>query len=267
MELPGSGAGGAVRFSSFVSVPRTPDRLTLSDTLTIAVPGTCGFVPFLVAGHRASIGSKDVAVVAEDVPGEELGRTTAMVRVRKNALDLTTQERTAFLEALATLNGDRRPLVPRDAYAKYARAHGRASFHGIHFARYGIPLSLAWHRAFLLSFERELQASHPVIALPYWAFDERSDGVFVPDFMWSVAGSVEAPGGTLVNFGSSNPLSGWRLPSGVVLSGIVTRFRNAVIPLEDYSPAKKAVDEIIASPGGNSYSFATREQFHPQCST
>ncbi|MDE0697141.1 MAG: tyrosinase family protein [Boseongicola sp.] len=188
--------------------------------------------------------------------GEELGRTTAMVRVRKDALDLTAQERTAFLEALATLNGHRRPLGPRDAYAKYARAHERASLHGIHRAFVGYPLFLAWHRAFLLSFERELQASHPVVTVPYWAFDERSDGVFVPDFMGAVAGGVEEPGGTLVNFDSSNPLSGWQLPNGVVGNGIVARFRNAVIPLEDYNPATKTVDEIIASPGGNSYSFA-----------
>ena len=266
-ELAGPGTGGAVRFSPFVSAPRTPDQVTLSDTLTITVPGTGGFVPLLVAGHRASFGSKDVAIVAENASSDELGRTTAMVRVRKNALDLTPQERSAFLEAIATLNGHRNPLGPRDAFAKYARAHAQAFSYGIHGGHLGFPLFLAWHRAFLLSLERELQASHPEVALPYWAFDERSDGVFVPGFMGSVAGGVRVPGATQVNFDTANPLSGWRLPSGAARNGILIRSRNAVVPLKDFRRTTKTVDEIIGSPGGKLYSFANGDferNFHNQ---
>jgi len=69
---------------------------------------------------------------------------------------------------------------------------------------HGAPGFLPWHRAYLLDFERELQAIEPAVALPYWRFDEAAPKIFRPDFM----GSSDSLG--RVQFDPGNPLSFWK---------------------------------------------------------
>ena len=160
--------------------------------------------------------------------GETLGNLAVMVRVRKNANDLNALERTRFLEAIAQLHGHRRTVGPSTSYYKYATAHGMAFRRGIHGAPAGFPLFLGWHRAFLLSLERELQNIDPRVTIPYWRFDKDSNRIFVGEFMGRVSG-LGTPSGNQVQFASTNPLFGWRMAS----SGPLVRTRNPNTALQN----------------------------------
>jgi tyrosinase len=169
------------------------------------------------------VGDKDVQVAAFDSAGTMLGSISLMVRVRKNAETLEANEREEFLETLVKLHDLKNGTLASE-YRKFSRTHDEAFFVGIHGAPSGLPLFLAWHRAFLLNLERELQVIDPRIALPYWRFDQPAPKVFSPDFMGSVSGQVTKPGGFLVDFSPSNPLSGWNMGDG---NGPLVRVRDA----------------------------------------
>jgi tyrosinase len=164
--------------------------------LALNVPTNGASVPFLVAGRfgRPSTNNGDVRIEARR--GNTLvGSTTLMVRIRKNANNLTPGERDRVLAAFAQLNnqGMGRFIDFRDmhTFVSSPQAHGAAGF-------------LPWHRAYLLDLERELQAVDPSVALPYWRFDQPSPNIFTREFL-----GVSDPIGT-VSFSSSNPLQFWR---------------------------------------------------------
>jgi len=180
-----------------------------ADTIELTLSGSGAWSPFLVSGTTASSNGKDVKITAtETAAGAELGDVDVMVRVRKNADLLSAGERQRLLGALATLNGHNQPGGPTEGMRKYALAHGAAFNHGIHDGNLGHPLFLAWHRAFILSLERELQAIDASVTIPYWRFDQPSSNIFTADFMGEVTG-----GSALVVFAgpTTNPLSGWRM--------------------------------------------------------
>lgn len=134
-----------------------------------------------------------------------------MVRVRKNAESLTPLERGQFLAALARLHrvqdgGAGSELI------NFVEAHDRAFGMGIHGGNVGNPLFLAWHRAFLLHFERELQAIDPRVALPYWRFDEPAPNLFTREFLGSLPDSASPTAQNLVEFAPGNPIFGWQFP-------------------------------------------------------
>jgi tyrosinase len=118
-----------------------------------------------------------------------------MVRVRKNANELTAGERDRFLAAFAQLNnqGAGRFQDFRDMHVTQAslrQAHGAPGF-------------LPWHRAYLLDLERELQAIDASVALPYWRFDQPAPNLFTLDFF----GEADDLG--TVQFSPANPLRFW----------------------------------------------------------
>jgi tyrosinase len=127
-----------------------------------------------------------------------------MVRVRKNAEQLTQGERDRFLRAIATLDRNGR-------YQVYQRLHSVAAAEG-----HGGAAFLPWHRALLLRLERDLQAIDPSVTLPYWKFDEPAPALFSADFMGSnIVEQRRDSQGTplvtpvLVTFSMTNPLYGW----------------------------------------------------------
>ncbi len=182
--------GGQVLFSS--------DRNDEGQAeLELELPANGAPIDFFAAGQfgRPSAADKDAVVeVVESSMGTTLSLTPLMVRVRKNANDLTRGERTRFLSALATLNdrGMGRFSDFRNIHTEAGdpEAHGDAGF-------------LPWHRAFLLDLERELQQIDPSVTLPYWRFDEPAPKLFRRAFIGVTdeAGSVQ--------FGASNPLQFW----------------------------------------------------------
>jgi tyrosinase len=169
---------------------------TFSSALTLTVPANGASVPFFVAGKfgSSSLNEGDVTIDAR-VDGTSVGSVPLMVRVRKNANELTPDERDRFLSAFAQLNdqGTGRFQDFRDMHETQAslnQAHGAAGF-------------LPWHRAYLLDLERELQALDPSVALPYWRFDQPAPNLFSLDFL----GASDDLG--TVEFSAGNPLRFW----------------------------------------------------------
>ena len=181
--------GGAVVF-------RKGTTGAFSNTLTLTVPIIGTSVPFFVAGKfgRPSSSNADVRIDARF--GTLLvGSVKVMVRIRKNANDLTPAERDRLISAFAQLNNQ-----GAGRFADFRDMHTNVTSPQAH----GAPGFLPWHRAYLLDLERELQNIDPTVALPYWRFDQASPSIFTLDF-FGVSNSV----GT-VQFSPTNPLQFWR---------------------------------------------------------
>jgi tyrosinase len=181
--------GGAVVF-------RRGTTGAFANTLTLTVPINGTSVPFFVAGKfgRPSSSNADVRIDARF--GTLLvGSVKVMVRIRKNANDLTPAERDRLVSAFAQLNNQ-----GAGRFADFRDMHTNVTSPQAH----GAPGFLPWHRAYLLDLERELQNIDPTVALPYWRFDQASPSIFTLDF-FGVSNSV----GT-VQFSPTNPLQFWR---------------------------------------------------------
>ena len=194
-----SDAGGSVVFRASPT-----ERSSAELTLTLPLNGTS--VSFFVSGEfgRPSLADGDVTIQVRSGTGL-LAEVPVMVRIRKDATKLSTDERNRFIAAFARFNN---------------RGTGRfADFRNMHTAAgspeaHGQPGFLPWHRAYLLDLERELQNIDPSIALPYWRFDKPAPGLFTQDFIGE-SGRL----GT-VRFSSSNPLQFWATDG---VQGIVRR--------------------------------------------
>ena len=243
--------GGLVVFANDPGFAVSAQDFAPTPELNLLLPSDGSWVPFLVSGQRPSTNGKDVSITAvSSADGVTLGQIDVMVRVRKNAEDLTTLERGRFLEALARLHGHRRGVGPSDAYEKYARSHGLAFSLGIHRGPDGFPLFLPWHRAFLLSLEREIQEIDPRVTIPYWRFDQDSQRIFIEDFMGAVAGPSQPPS-NLVRFSANNPLSGWQMATG----GPLVREDNPVTRLQNVFPSFlfETLSNLFANPATQVY--------------
>jgi Common central domain of tyrosinase. len=192
-------SGGAVVF-------RANTTGQFSDSLTVSVPTGGSSVSFFIAGKfgQPSVNNGDVTIEAR--AGTTLvGSVPVMVRVRKNANTLTTDERDRFVSALAQLNnqGTGRFSDFRDMHTDVAlsQAHGAPGF-------------LPWHRAYLLDLERELQAIDASVSLPYWRFDQAAPNIFKPEFL-----GASSPSGN-VQFSANNPLRFWKTDTNL---GILRR--------------------------------------------
>jgi len=180
--------GGAVHFRSGATG-------AFSNTLNLTLPTGGASVSFFTAGVFGSPSTDPDDITIEARRGTTLvGSTQVMVRVRKNADQLTSAERDRFVGAMATLNdqglGRFRDFRNMHVGAADAEMHQDNGF-------------LPWHRAYLLDLERELQAIDPSVALPYWRFDQPAPSIFTPEFL-----GVSNSTGT-VQFGPSNPLRFW----------------------------------------------------------
>jgi tyrosinase len=193
-----------------------------STSLSIVVPINGTSVPFFVVGRfgRPSISNGDVAIEARN--GTTLvGAVKIMVRVRKNANNLTPGERDRFIAAFAQLNNQ-----GLGRFADFRDMHTQVSSPQAH----GAPGFLPWHRAYLLDLERELQAIDGSVALPYWRFDQPAPNLFTLDFL-----GVSDQLGT-VHFSATNPLQFW-VTDGV--QGINRR------PLNNWDPTTQPGPGII----------------------
>ena len=180
--------GGAVRFRKNPTAAFTP-------TITVKVSTNGASTPFLVAGRFGQPSSNPGDVVIEARVGNTLvGIANVMVRVRKNANQLSPGERDRLIGAFAQLNNQ-----GAGRFADFRDMHTQVSSPQAH----GAPAFLPWHRAYLLDLERELQAIDASVALPYWRFDQPAPNIFTPEFL-GVSDSL----GT-VQLSASNPLRFW----------------------------------------------------------
>jgi tyrosinase len=182
-------------------------------TLALVLPKDGSWVSFFVAGDfpRASSEDKDavIEVHQNNAAGPVLHRTPAMVRIRKDHRELTSSERSRFLGALSTLH---RTL---QGYERFVRIHELTSmghrrrpegYFWPDVAHRG-PAFIAWHRAYLLLFERELQKIDASVALPYWRMDTLPSP-FEENFMGANTVSETTPF-VEPTFAIGNPLANW----------------------------------------------------------
>jgi tyrosinase len=193
----------------------TVDLPVSGSPVTIYVAGDCQISPSPSATCSGmSVYDKDAVMeVVDAASGNVLGRKGTMVRIRKDANTLTSDERDRFLNALAALN-NRNTF---DNYQVYQDIHRLAVAEA-----HGNPSFLPWHRTYILRLERELQAIDPSVALPYWQFDEAAPDVFDRDFMGDHFSSSSSP------IASGNPLSNWDIrretvPSNTSIQTGITR--------------------------------------------
>lgn len=202
-----------------------PGQTASAATLNVTLPANGDWVPFIVAGAypRSSTADKDaiIEVRSHDASQTLLGTQAAMVRVRKDHRLLTDTEKKRFLSALAHLRYDVIDASGTSRYMHYVYMH-RAAALGIRYTDPEPPPELkyywpdlahkgpgfiAWHRAFLLQFERDLQKNFPDVSLPYWIMPEPAV-LFQDDFIGANIISSTQP---WVNpsFAVDNPLHGW----------------------------------------------------------
>jgi tyrosinase len=146
-------------------------------SLPLTLPADGSPVQFFVAGEfqKPSSAVGDAVVQAADAAtGDELGSKSLMVRIRKNAVQLSVPERNRYLAALGTLNAQ-----GQGAYRDFRDMHTAVSDDEMH----GNTGFLPWHRAYVLDLERALQAIDASVTVPYWKFDEPAPTLFTQDFM------------------------------------------------------------------------------------
>lgn len=175
----------------------------------------------------ASIEDKDVKVEAHwvDDLGTVVGYVDLMIRVRRNANELSDKAREDFLFALAKLNGIQVDTDPTPGPGRGIYVTDFVAMHvaGASASQHGDSHFLPWHRLYLLDLERQLQAVRPTVSLPYWQFDQPAPNLFTEDFMGAMdeiprdvtaQGGAFDPGGfntPLARFAMANPLSRWQI--------------------------------------------------------
>jgi hypothetical protein len=189
-----------------------------------------------------------------------------MVRVRKDVEKLNAVERKIFLNALRTLY--LRPPNDVRSFQSFVRTHRLATL-GLPAqypdqAHHG-PAFLAWHRAFLLEFERELQKIDARVALPYWRIwnpQPTMPKLFAGDFLGSISPPGTPPKDTdgleLVKFDDDNPLNGWTAPY-CVYGGKPTATPTKVFR---YKVDWKTPPDTIAAPDQIEQQIKIQKSFH-----
>ncbi|MDF5729064.1 MAG: tyrosinase family protein [Rhizonema sp. PD38] len=115
-------------------------------------------------------------------------------KVRKNVVDLTPEEKSAFVEAVRTLKTTIADGSNISIYDQFVAVHvgamglmfdsaqGPAAGHdGAHES----ALILPWHRELVYRFEKALQSVNPDVTIPYWDWTDPQalDVIFSDDFM------------------------------------------------------------------------------------
>lgn len=220
--LSGPDRTGVVQFQSAIpNMNRT--GFSPSSSLNLTIPKTSLSAEFFVAGKTESTDGKDVVIEVKTSDGTVVLEHPLMVRVRKNAERLSKIEIKRFLEALAKLH-DLQHAAASSKYFRYVIAHTQP-FGQLH----GFPSFPPWHRVFILSLERDLQAIDARVALPYWKFEDAAPKIFSKDFLGEVDESLPLsdPDRFVVQFSDTNPIKGWGMLSSSGNLEPMVRVRNA----------------------------------------
>lgn len=230
LRLTSRSAAGSVAKVVFLAARNQPPQSQIDVILSAGQQQTIFIAGAFQPGqlhNGASADAKDVTVEARWVqdPATVVASVDIMIRVRRNANELSAKARDDFLFALAKLNGiqvdaDSTPGPGRGIYVSdFVAMHVQ----GANLSEHGDSHFVPWHRIYLLDLERLLQAVRPTVTLSYWRFDQPAPNVFTEDFMGAVdqiPRDVTAPGGDfdpggtntpLARFALNNPLSRWQI--------------------------------------------------------
>jgi tyrosinase len=279
-QVPDKESIGQTVFScAFAGDPKIDPRnrlieLRRHDHLHLRLPANGTAVSFFIAGQfgRPSTDDKDAVIeVVETNTGDVLATKALMVRIRKNANDLTEKERDRFVTALAILNN-----AGRGKFSAVRDIHRIVAVDEAH----TFPAFLSWHRAYLLDLERELQQIDPSVALPYWKWDEPAPNLFTKAFIGEshVFTADDKEGETPaqnVEFDATNPLCSWATDKkeGIersplfVASGVdaeAAHFRNPPgDPVGGKIPVLGEEDTLLLGESSNLYARFARMEGNP----
>lgn len=190
--------------------------------------------------------------------------------MRKNVVDLTAEEKAAFVDAILTLKTTVKPDHQISIYDEIVAQHvaamglmskdakGPAAGHdGAHES----SLFLPWHREFVYRFEQALRSVNPDVTIPYWDWTnpDALNVIFQDDFMGPNGEGVtlELPGlgsvsGGPVPSGAFSADNGWNIipdlhlkESGETLGSVLLRFLR-VPPINVYPVPKADIEQILA---------------------
>ena len=165
---------------------------TFDDGLTVTISHEEPAI-FYIAGKfgHPSIDGQDTSITIQIEGSDDIVLSRSlMVRVRKNANNLTRKEQERIINAFdqirlrpsqqgytpPTREGEK---MPQSILDELALMHSEDAATEIHLRGNFHP----WHRIFLLHVERELQRVDPAVTIPYWKFDEKAENVFTQDFV------------------------------------------------------------------------------------
>ena len=112
--------------------------------------------------------------------------------VRKSAFDMAeTKAQSAFIDAVNKLNGDKK-------YAPFVNQHANMRKHAMHSMGFkgqvGMWRFLAWHRIYLIRFEKALRAYDSSVYIPYWKWTDGGVPKWMETFMPTIPGVIKNPG-------------------------------------------------------------------------
>lgn len=136
-----------------------------------------------------------------------------------NQRNLTSSQRTRFVEAVVELKRAGRYDKYVRLHAEYFAADGESGLRMAHMA----PTFFPWHRQFLLVFERELQTIDPGVTIPYWDWttdNKASSALWASDFM---GGNGRRSDGQVMTGPFAYEAGGWPINYGVTSEKYLTR--------------------------------------------
>lgn len=193
------------------------------------------------------------------------GSLEVMIRVRRNANEMSGRARDDLLAALARLNGiqiDSTP-TPGPGFGIYATDFVSMHIGGASLSEHGDSMFLPWHRLYLIDLERLLQEIDPAVTLPYWRFDEPAPNLFTQEFLGETemlsTGTPFTQGVSdkWATFSSNNPMSQWAIGT---TAGIQRgAFFDTLTEAAQGQPAFRMIDQLqTLALGGNNNEFGER---------
>jgi tyrosinase len=157
--------------------------------------------------------------------------------VRKNLVNLTAEEKAAFVNAVSGLKNLYREDSQISIYDEFVSLHvgvmgfmnelggGTGPAAGANSAHL-LPAFLPWHREYLNRFENALQTIDPSVTIPYWDWTnpQALDVMFQDDFLGSrgTGTTIEIPGRGIFEGGivQSGPFANWVLNEDIHIEPI-----------------------------------------------
>jgi tyrosinase len=268
LRLNSVSAAGSVAKVVFLEARDRPPQAEIEVALQAGEERTIFIAGEFQPGARhngASAEGKDVTIDARWVhdAGTSAASVEIMIRVRRNANELSPKAREDFLFALAKLNGipvDADP-APGPGRGIYVTDFVAMHVQGANRSEHGDSHFLPWHRLYLLDLERQLQAVRPTVTLPYWRFDQKAPNLFTEDFMGAmdeIPRDTTAPGGEfdqgglntpLARFALDNPLARWQIND---VQGIPRTAR--------FDPQNQAANGLFQPGPDGDFDFAVLDQ-------
>lgn len=122
----------------------------------------------LTGAVATSLMVRDVVAQGATPMATPMASPAGGLRVRRNAKDLTADEKKAFTDAILALKATPSPWTDGvSTYDQFVLWH-RDAFECDLMAAHMGPAFFPWHRMYLHLFEEQLRAVDPSISLPYW---------------------------------------------------------------------------------------------------